>query len=452
MSTAIRLAVIGAGSAQFSLGMVRDLCLTESLRGSTVAFMDIDAERLEMVHALARRYAAELGADLRFEKTLDREAALREADFVVNTALAGGHPREEAERALGERHGYYRGTHLTSPDQFDLMLAVARDIERLCPDAWLIQSSNPVFEGCTLMARETGVKLVGLCHGPFGGYREMAKVMGFDLSQATFETIGFNHIVWMTRFRYQGQDAYPMLDAWIEHQSAAYWRTGTPGFSETQMSPAAIEMYRFYGLLPIGDASRALWSETWWPHVDLAAKQRSWGPLGGFDSNEGWAKYLEMLNHNLQEMHDVAADPSRRVTEVFPPRMSGEQIVPLMNALANDQTGHFTVNVVNRGALAGIPDDVVVEVPAVADGMGIRPLAVGPLPQRIMLGAMWPAWAAMERRLAAFRTGDRRYLMQALLSDHRTRSWEQAEGVLDALQALDACEAAVRDDMNAVAR
>ena len=107
MATAVRLTVIGAGSAQFSLGLVRDLCLTTALHGSTVVFMDVDPDRLDTVHALAGRYARELGVDLRFERTLDREVALDGADFVVNTALAGGHGREEAERALLDRLGYH---------------------------------------------------------------------------------------------------------------------------------------------------------------------------------------------------------------------------------------------------------------------------------------------------------------------------------------------------------
>src|SRR5437764_827112 len=166
MAAAIKIGVIGAGSAQFSLGLVRDLILTESLRGSQVTFMDVDAERLELVQRLATRYVAELGVDLRFEATTDRAAALRDADVVLNTALIGGHPQEEAERQLVEKHGYYRGLRpLHFQRQLGFMLDVARDVERLCPRAWLIQSSNPVLEGCTLMTRETSAKVVGLCHG-----------------------------------------------------------------------------------------------------------------------------------------------------------------------------------------------------------------------------------------------------------------------------------------------
>ena len=179
MAKPLKLAIIGAGSATFSLGLLRDLCLQRSLWGSLVAFMDLDAERLEVIHTLAARYAGELGVDLRFETTLDRRRALADADFVINTA-ALPHGKEEKLRAIGEKHGYYRGAHFGYyQHQLDLMMGVARDIEAVCPDAWLIQSSNPVFEGCTLMTRETGVKVVGLCHGHYG-YREVAEIIGLD--------------------------------------------------------------------------------------------------------------------------------------------------------------------------------------------------------------------------------------------------------------------------------
>src|ERR1041384_6162826 len=100
MATAIRVSVIGAGSAQFSLGLVKDLCLTASLAGSEVCFMDIDQERLAMIHKLAARYADELGSDLRFSSTNNRAEALRDSDFVIHTAYVKGHHHARATRDL----------------------------------------------------------------------------------------------------------------------------------------------------------------------------------------------------------------------------------------------------------------------------------------------------------------------------------------------------------------
>lgn len=107
MATPIRLGVIEAGSAQFSLGLVRDLCLTEYLAGSNVCLMDIDEERVRMVHHLAVRYIDEVGVDLRFESTLDRDVALRDTDIVINTVSSarrhygGASPKGTIAYALG---------------------------------------------------------------------------------------------------------------------------------------------------------------------------------------------------------------------------------------------------------------------------------------------------------------------------------------------------------------
>lgn len=87
----MKITVIGAGSAQFSLGLVKDLCLTEGLSGSHVTYMDIDQERLDMIYELGSRYGRQIGSKLTFDKTTDRAAALEGADFVINTAYVLGH-------------------------------------------------------------------------------------------------------------------------------------------------------------------------------------------------------------------------------------------------------------------------------------------------------------------------------------------------------------------------
>ena len=199
------------------------------------------------------------------------------------------------------------------------------------------------------------------------------------------------------------------------------------------MSRAAIELYRLLGLMPIGDTVRIT---GWQFHLDLETKKKWYGPLGGFDSEIGWARYLKRLAERVDRIFTVAADPSARVTEEFPPVPTTEELVPIIDALANNHRGEFQVNVPNRGAIAGIPDDVVVEVPAVVSGWGIQPIQVGQLPARIMLYTLLPRILEMERRLEVIRAGDRKMLLGELLWDHRTRSAEQAEATLDALLAL----------------
>jgi alpha-galactosidase len=430
MSTEVNITIIGAGSAQFSGGIVRDLCVNPGLHGSHVTLMDIDRHRLAMVARMAERLSEELGAGLSFSQTTDRATALQGADFVLNTAQVGGHSWTEAQRSLAEKHGYYRGAGLHGFGQAAFFLEVARDIARICPNAWLIQSANPVFEGCTLMRRETGIKVLGLCHGHYG-YRDIARVLGLDLAHVSAQMPGFNHWIWMTDFRYRGQDAYPLLDEWIETEAEAYWaRTdATRTYGDNQMTRAAIHQYRLFGLMPIGDTPRA---GGWWYHVDLATKKRWYGHLGGFDSQIGWQQYLDDMGRNVARVERVALDEATPVSETFKPVQSGEQIVPIINALVNDVEGLYQVNIPNQGQIIqGFPEDLVVECQGVVSGAGIRGVSVPPFPPKLMAGAMIPRWHRAELMVQALRSGDRGLLLLYLLDDPRTRSLEQAEVLLD---------------------
>ncbi|MEM2744869.1 MAG: alpha-glucosidase/alpha-galactosidase, partial [Nitrososphaerota archaeon] len=161
----MKIAIIGAGSLAWSSTIIHDLCMTPELYGSTISLMDINEERLNTIYDFARRYAFERKANLKFEKTLDRKEAIKDADFVINMAMAGGHQYYEKMREISEKYGYYRGINSTEWNmvsdyhtiwgyyQFKLAMDIARDIEELSPNAWLLQLANPVFELTTLISR-----------------------------------------------------------------------------------------------------------------------------------------------------------------------------------------------------------------------------------------------------------------------------------------------------------
>ena len=445
--TEVRIGVIGAGSIAWSATLIRDLSVTKNLWGSTVILMDKSRERLDLIYRFAKRYASEVKADLRFEKTLNRREAIRDADFVINTAMAGGHQYYEKMRAISEKHGYYRGINSVEWNmvsdyhtiwgyyQLKLMMNVARDIEDYSPDAWLLLLANPVFEGTTLLSRETKVKVIGLCHGHLG-YQEMAKVLGLDLKNVEVESIGFNHVIWMTRFRYEGEDAYPLLDEWIEKKAEKYWRTWRRKQKnpfDIQMSPAAIDMYRWYGLFPIGDCVRG---GTWKYHWNLRTKKRWFGPTGGPDSEIGWKIYLEMHKEWLSRAVEALHDEKTPLTKFLPPKMSQESVVPIINSIANDEKGTYQVNIPNQGVISGIPDDVVVEVPAEIDGKGIHRLPVEGLPKRVMKYVIYPRMMRMEWALESFIEGGRNHLFEWLITDPRTKSTGQVERVIDAILSI----------------
>jgi alpha-galactosidase len=190
-------------------------------------------------------------------------------------------------------------------NQMAFFMDVAAAIKQYAPGAWLIESANPVFEGCTLMHREFGIKVLGLCHGHYG-YREIADVLGLERAHTSANMIGFNHWIWMTDFRYKGQNAYPLIDQWIEKESERYWATHDPAFHDNQMSRGAVEQYKLYGLFPIGDTPRF---GAWWQNDSLASKKRAFGErLGGFDSEIGWQIYLDKMSENVELIQSVVTN------------------------------------------------------------------------------------------------------------------------------------------------
>jgi alpha-galactosidase len=436
MGASLKISVIGAGSAQFSLGLVKDLCLTPGLTSSEVCFMDINTERLDIVHDLAVRYAQELGSQLRFSSTTVRAEALRESDVVIHTADVKGHHHARATRELTAKHGYYYGgIHLSDYDNINLMLEVARDMEELCPDAWLIMSGNPVFSGCTLVTRQTSIKVCGLCHGHYGVH-EIARTLGLEIDRVTWQAPGLNHNIWLTHFLYDGKDAYPLLDAWIAEHGETYWRTHVARSThDIQMSRGAVHQYQLYGYFPIGDTVRR---GGWWYHTDIETKKYWFGePWGGPDTELARPLFVKNLEERIATMARLVSDPKASLIEAFGSEKTKEQQVGIIDGLFNNNEGQFQVNIPNYGALPGIPDDVVVEVPAIVNAKGIQPLRVSPLPPKVMYAHVLPEWLQMERDLLAFNTGDRSLLLWNVLDSHQTRSYAQAEAVLEDILAME---------------
>jgi len=435
--TEVKISVIGAGSMVFSLDLVRDLCLTKNLIGSTVSFMDIDEKRLRVVYSLARRYAKEMKTDFKFEKTTDRQESLKNADFVINTALTVSHERAETQRLIAEKYGYRRGCFPLCHDeaiyinfyQFKLFQSIVNDMQDLCPDAWYIQCANPVFAGCTLLTRTSKVKMVGLCHGFQSGVDHMLRVLGLDWADVTAEAPGINHFIWLTHFLYKGQNAYPILDEWIEKKAQQYW--DSVFLLGDSMGPKAVDLYRMFGLFPIGDTcTPGGGSWPWWYHIDEATEKR-WKE----NPADWWGCYYRYHYDRMEDMFHVAADPSVSVTSFFPPEKSSETNVSIIEALLNDQPGLFQVNIPNRGAIPSLSEDVVVEIPAFVSGRGIQGLYVGDFPKALTL-QLKDRVNVMERELEAYIAGDRKILLQLLLSDPWTKTRDQAERVLDEILSL----------------
>lgn len=449
----LKITIIGAGSVRYTVKLVGDLAKTKELFGSVISLMDIDERRLNAIYNLSQRYMTELGGSFKVEKTRDMAKSLDGADFVINTALAKGKGSEdgydqyEMISDVGQKHGYYRGLNsqefnlvsdyysLMNHNQLKLSLDIAKAVEKNCPNAWLIQVANPVFDITQLVLRQTRAKIIGFCHG-FRDVNEVFKALGLNPKDVDWQVAGVNHGIWLTRFLYKGKDAYPLLDKWIEEKSTKWEPKEAPDFF---MSPAAIDMYKFYGKIPIGDTVR---NGTWKYNYDLETKKRWFGKFGGKDNEIERPKYYRHLRERREKLISLANEPSIKLTKRWPDEfpsqgLSGEQQIPFINALKSGKKGKFFLNILNKGTISGIPDNVVVEVPVTVDKNGIHPEKIEPdIPERIKQMYLLPKILRTEWELEAFITGDRKVVEEIIVRDPRTKSFDQAKAVLNETMGL----------------
>ncbi len=443
-----KIALIGAGSAAWAIGLVKDLALIPSLSGSTVVLMDIDEDRLALVSRFAKRYVSEVKGNLNIVTTTDRREAIRDADFVVNSTLAKGHGHYERMREISEKYGYYRGINSVEWNmvsdyhtiwgyyQFKLALDIANDVVDYAPNAWLLNVSNPVFELTTLISRETKAKVIGLCDGYYA-YKDLLRVLGLEEGKAEVEVIGVNHDDWLTKLKYNGDDAYHLIDEWISNKSNQYfekWREEQSNPFDVHVSPVAVDMYRMYGLWPIGDTVR---SGTWKYHWDLKTKQYWYGPLGGPDSEIGWAMYLTWHKIEFNELKRALENEAKPLTDYIPPvRSEGEPVTMVIEAIVEDSGKVIEVNVPNQDSIPGIPGDVAVEMPARVDAKGVHRLSFSNLPKawgKVLKYAIMPRVIRGEWSIEAFLGGGRDTLFNWLIVDPRTKSNDQVNQVIDAI-------------------
>jgi len=436
----VKISIIGAGSATFSLALVKDLCLTPNLSGSTVNFMDINKERLDAVYTLCKRYAEETKAKLKLEKTTDQKESLKDADFVVNTALVVGYSGYREGWNVGFKHGYRFGgsLHIMHDEcfwsnfyQLRLFESLVNDILDVCPDAWYLKLANPVLAATTHLGRKyRKLKFIGLCHGYLGVYH-LASVLGFKPEQLEFKIPGVNHFVWLTDFRHDSEDAFPILDEWIEKKSHKYFENC--GFS-SGVGPKAVDLYKKFSVFPIGDTcTPGGGSWPWWYHTDDET-ERKWKE----DPNGWWRWVLKPSKEDtVSKLIKAAYNPSVKVTSVFPPQKSRESIINIVESLACDVPRVYQVNVMNADNLvSGVPLDFEVEVPAVISKKGVEGEKTLGLPKAVTSYLLRDRVAPVEVELESYETGSKKRLLDLVLMDPWTKSEEQARNLLEDILEL----------------
>lgn len=436
-----KICIIGAGSAVFSLNLIKDICVNSHFDGSTVSLMDISTERLDAIYNLCTRYAKEMKLNINIIKTTDRRTAMKDAQFVLNVALDYGHERFKQGIETAYKNGYRFGgsQHIVHDEgfyinfhQLRLMEAILVDMLDICPDAYYIMIANPVQAGVTYLSRKyKDAKIIGMCHGYTGVYR-ILEAMGLEREKLDFEIAGVNHFIWLTKFRYDGEDGYKFLDKWLENHDGRLVADDESlakfGLAADEVGAKAIDLYRRYGLFPIGDTPSpggGAWG--WEYHTDDEIENK-------FGSKPyGWYQtYFKGCDDTIAKIKAIAEDETVKVSEIFSDIPSDEPMIPLIEGLAFGTGNRVVVNIANSGGyMKGLPCDYEVEIASIVDKDGVHPICNDGLPKTIMAHLMRDRIAPVEIELAAFENHSRENLVDLVMTDPWTKSRKQAEKLID---------------------
>jgi 6-phospho-beta-glucosidase len=402
-----KIAIIGAGSS-YTPEIVDGLHKRrESLPVTQITFMDIDQERLEIMVGFCRRLAAHLGSEIQIEATTDRREAIAGARFVLTQIRVGGNAQRILDEKIPLKYGVI-GQETTGPGgmfkalrTIPPILEIARDVEALSPEAWIINYANPTGILAEAVTKYTGVTIAGLCAGGnFPRYHAVA-ALGVDPEDLFYDYFGLNHLNFGYNLRVKGR---PLTEAeYGKVLEDATWGSVQP------------ELVRALRLVPSPYLQYFFHRE--WCVRDAQAKPLSRG---------------EQVQLVEKEVFEAYADPSQvTIPEALNKRGGGgysEIALSVMEAAYNNRDKVIVINTPNNGAVESLPEDAVIEVPCLVNASGIAPLRQADIPRSV-----WGLIAAVKNyeqlTVEAAVTGDHETAVLALLAHPLVGDYEKAKAL-----------------------
>ena len=438
---AVKVAFVGGGSAQWAPKITTDLVLTRELSGSHLVLYDIDPKALERTHPLARRIAQEAGTGWHISATTDRVAALDGADYVILCIRVGGVEGMWADLEIPLRYGIHQtvgdtvgpGGLSRALRHIPVAVALAREMERRCPGAWLINLTNPMTTICRAVTKATSVPTIGLCHEVVNVLHDLADHFEVDVEDVQVRAAGINHFVWILEMRVGERDGFALLrDYLAEHNpferlppKVGGDQGGAKDWHSSFEDHWAIKFLLFqrYGAFPAAGDRHIIEFFPW-----FLTEATGWGRRYGV-SPTTYEFRLQELEYRRQRARQMLAQKKPLVL-----KRSREQAVRVITALATGKPARFIINVPNTGQVASLPLGAVVESFAYVGANGVEPICVGPLPpaiQELVLGHVLRQEMIAETALRS----DRDLALQALSADPLVSDWERAPQMLDEMLA-----------------
>ena len=374
-----KIAFIGAGSFGFTRGLVRDILTFDAFRDAEIALMDIDRERLSFIQTAVRQIVEAGKYPAKVTVTTDRAEALKGADGVLITILQGGvevfatdieiPAKYKVDINVGDTRGpsgIFRFLRTLPP-----MLEICADVRRYCPNAVVLNYTNPMAMLCRAMqASYPDLCITGLCHSVQGTAEKLARWIGAKMEDVSYRCAGINHQAFYLEYKWKGKDAYPLIHKAVTTRKEIY--------NEEQVRN---EMYLALGYFVTESSGHNSEYNAWFrKRPDLIAKYCTDGT--------GWnpGHYAYILNEYRDRQKTWKKLTREELKKPVDLKRGNEYASRIFNAVFGDNTVfEFNGNVRNHGLINNLPDGCCVEVPVFAAKDGLTPVHVGTLPPQLAL-------------------------------------------------------------------
>jgi alpha-galactosidase len=417
----INVAKIGAGSVVFSKTLTGDLLSFPEFRDATFTYMDIDQERLDVGAALCRKIAKGMGANPTIKATLDQREALKDADFVIVFVQVGGFDNTLTDFEIPRKYGL-RFTIADTTGPGGLMRALrsypfyrdlARDAQELCPNAYILNYTNPMSMNMLSLTRNGHDRSVGLCHSVQGTFNQLMGYLGEKPDDVAFACAGINHMAFYTRIAKGDVDLYPRLFEAMDKPEV--YKTNKVRF----------ELMRRLGhYVTESSEHNAEYSPWFLPHGQ-AFVERYDVPI------DEYLRRCDGIVDEFARMKVLAASEDAMAHNVS--LEYGSQIV---HSIATGTPRVVYGNMPNSaGQLASLPKTAIVELPTLVDRSGLKHVAVGELPPQL-IGYMFPHVTQHELFIRAAMEGRRDHLYQAAMYDPLTAATVPPDKIVEMIDEL----------------
>jgi alpha-galactosidase len=420
----LKIVLLGGGSLYFE-SVIGELAVTPELDGAAIELYDINARRMELMRRVGRRVVEKTGTRFTVTSTRSLAQALDGADYAI--ASIGVHGPDaawhKADTDAVARLGVIQTTGDTvGPSGLSqglrivpIFVDIARQMERYCPGAVLLNHSNPMSVICRAVTKHTRIRTIGYCHNVAGSLYYFARVLGCKPEELDVTVAGPNHCVWLLGITLRGRDVYPEL----KRRILARPPEPTKAFSR--------ECLELFDLFPIGGDRHII---EFFPHARRAARTKK--IHYGLQWRSDMIRENRLKREISKEPDALALKAAGKKDVYIPTTLSPEAMGQQVRALAYGPEKIHVVNIPNRGAVPGLPGWAVLELKAIVGPNGVRPVFVGDLPPQ---AARWSAAQiyAHELTVEAAVEGSRRKALMALACDPMIRDFAEARRVLDAL-------------------